>query len=117
MIFVHLDSSGELLSELVLDVAFLLELSQRIPANTVKVRKFPQIYSSIHGLYITIVWLSPDRMGRLCKPPASLALLPSRTSSHMRCAVALHPSIANASMKQYECGRTQLFIVIEASET
>jgi hypothetical protein len=23
------------------------------------------------------------------------------------CAVALHPSTANASMKQYECGRTQ----------
>jgi hypothetical protein len=36
-----LDSSGELLSELFLDVAFLLELSQRIPADIVKVRSLP----------------------------------------------------------------------------
>jgi hypothetical protein len=50
VLLVHLDSSGELLSELVLDVAFLLEFSQRIPADRVKVRSFPHIYSSIRGL-------------------------------------------------------------------
>ncbi len=39
--------------------------------------------------YIIIVWLSPDRMGPLGKPPANLALLPSRTSSRTRSYPAL----------------------------
>jgi hypothetical protein len=53
----------------------------------------------------SLVLLSPDRMGPLGKPPASLALLPSTASSRMRSNPAfLAP---HADMKQYECGHTQ----------
>jgi hypothetical protein len=53
--------------------------------------------------------ISPDRMGPLGKPPASLALLPSRTHQEPVAvgAVALHSSNINAGMKQYNRGRTQ----------
>ncbi len=58
------------------------------------------------------VRLSPDRMGTLGKPPASLALLPSRTSSHTRsCPALLTPQC------QYEAIRVwsyTTFIVNEA---
>ncbi len=68
--------------------------------------------------YKTIVWLSPDRMGRLGKPP--LALHSYRQEPVAICAVALHPSIANDHQRQYEAIRVwshTTFIVIEAGET
>jgi hypothetical protein len=46
----------------------------------------------------------PDRIGLLGKPPACSIRSPSRASSHTRLLCSPH---ANASMKQYECGRTQ----------
>ncbi len=78
----------------------------RIPFRGTKIEANYLNYSAEENT--TRVWLSPDRMGPLGKRLANLALLPSRTSQGpvAVCAVTLHSSNSNTSMKQY-CDRTQ----------
>ncbi len=60
----------------------------------------------------SLVRLSPDRMGPLGKPPASLALLPSRASSRM----LSNPALL-APQCRYEAIRVWLYTIFVVNET
>jgi hypothetical protein len=89
-------------------VVIKIALSEASAKGTWQIHKGVSMLGQVKGhlVFATFIGaqLSPDRMGLLGKPPAWHSYRQEPVAVR---AVALHPSIANAGMKQYECGRTQ----------